>query len=154
MTLSKLATRCAVLLSAPVILLASFIELVATLSTDKVAKIESYEIGDSLYLSLGYPLTWIVNIFSNGGGLKDRDNWWAIPLFNILFLFQWIIWAQLIVLIGRLFQVLWRPFANTTSSLRSVWPNYVIRADGRRYRLRTSASRMVVADPRSSGRWP
>ena len=151
MAQNKWATRFAILLSAPIILFASFIELVPMLSGNPAAKMDGYEIGDGLYLILGYPLTRIINIFANPGGLQDSDNWWAVPFLNVLFLFQWIIWTQLIVLIGRLFQAMLRPFAKMTPSLQSVWPDYVIKADGRRYRLRTSASRTAAADTRSLG---
>jgi len=148
MALNKWATRSAIVVSAPIILFASSIELVAMLS-DKAVKIDGYEIGDGLYLFVGYPLTWIINIFANPNGLQDGDNWWAVPLLDVLFLFQWIIWAQLIALALGLFHLLWRPFPKATSSLQSVWPDYVIKADGRRYRLRTSASRTAAADTRS-----
>ena len=152
MALNKWATRSAILLAAPIILFASFIELVAMLGGDTAAKIDGHEIGDGLYLFLGCPLTRIINIFANPGGLQDSDNWWAVPFLNVLFLLQWIIWAQLIALAGRLFQALWNPFAKTTPSLQSVWPDYVIKADGRRYRLRAPASRTAVAaDTRSLG---
>jgi hypothetical protein len=141
MGLNKRATHAAVLLSAPIILFASFIELVAMLSGDRATKIDGYEIGDGLFLFFGYPLTRIINIFASPGGLQDGDTWWAVPFLNLLFLFQWIIWAQLIVSIGRLFQTLWRRRSKTTPSLQPVWPDYIIRADGRRYRLRTAPLR-------------
>jgi hypothetical protein len=144
MALNKWATRAAILLSAPVILFASFIELTATFSSDMMMKVESYEIGDGLYMVFGWPLTRIVDIFAGPGRLQDSDNWWAIPMFNVLLLFQWIIWAQLIVLIGTVLETLWRPFAKPTPSVRPVWPDYLVKADGRRYRLRTPLRKRTV----------
>jgi hypothetical protein len=144
------ATRLAVLLSIPVILLASFIEVAATLNADQAAKIETYEISDGLYLFFGYPLTQIIIIFSKPGGLQDSDNWGAVPLLNCLFIAQWVIWAQLIALIGKAFQTSYW-FLATTPFVEPAWPDYVIRADGRRYRLRYAPAPRRARDVGTTG---
>lgn len=138
MALSKWATRFAIILSVPIMLLASFIAMVAMLSSSNEMKIDCYDLSAGLYLFFGYPLTRIINIFAGPGGLQDRDSWWALPLVNLLLLFQWIIWAQMIALIGRCLVALSRPFARPAPPFQSVWPDHIVKADGRRYRLRTS----------------
>jgi hypothetical protein len=137
LALNKWATRFAVLLSLPIVLFGFFISLAATLTNNQVAKIEGYEIGDGLYLVLGYPLTGIIHIFAGPGGLRDADSWWALPLLTILFLFQWVIWGQLIVLIGRMFRYLLLRALPSRPSLH-VWPDRIVKADGCRFRLKTS----------------
>jgi hypothetical protein len=138
MALNKWATRFAIMLSVPIMLLASFIALIAILSSTNEVKTDCYNLSHSLYLFFGYPLTRIINIFAVPGGLQDRDSWWALPLLNLLLLSQWIIWAQVIALIGRFLLALSRPFARPAPPLQSVWPDHIVKADGRRYRLRTS----------------
>jgi hypothetical protein len=150
MRLNKWATRLAVLLTTPIILFASFIEVAATLNGDHVAKIEAYEISDGLYLFFGYPLTQIINIFAKPSGPQDSDNWWAVPLLNCLFIAQWVIWAQLIALIGKAFQTSYS-FLTTTPFVEPAWPDYVIRADGRRYRLRYAPAQRRAVRSRPLG---
>lgn len=151
MALNKWATRFAVLLSFPIVVFALLTSLVATFTTNYAAKIEGYEIGDGLYLRFGYPLTGIIHIFTGSSGLRDADSWWALPLLTILFIFQWVIWAQLIVLIARVFRHLWRCALPTPSSLH-VWPDRIVKADGRRFRLKTSTHIMMRSLGHAKGR--
>jgi hypothetical protein len=53
--------------------------------------------------SLGFPLTYIVLGFPSYAGrlLEDGDNWWAIPLVDVLFVLQWVIWSQLLARLIR-----------------------------------------------------
>lgn len=136
MALNKWATRFAILLSTPILLFALLTSLFATFTSNNIARVEGHELGDGLYLLFGYPLTGIIYIFTNSSGLRDVDGWWALPLLTILFIFQWVIWAQLIVLIGRVFRHIWRRALPAPSSLH-VWPDRIVKADGRRYRLKT-----------------
>ena len=149
MALNKWATRFAITLSVPIMLLASFIALVAILSSSNEMKIDCYDLSNALFLFFGYPITRIVNIFAVPGGLQDRDIWWALPLLNLLLLSQWIIWAQMIALIGRFLLRLSRPFARPAPPLQSVWPDHIVKADGRRYRLRTSQRDVGAFDLRT-----
>ena len=139
MALNKWATRIALTLSAPIIFVASCLEVAAMLSSDQVAKLEGYEIADRFYLVLGYPLTRLIKIFAPNG-LQDRYNWWAVPLLTLLFACQWIIWAQLLVLVGRTAEALWRSLVGPSEPLETVWPIDVVKADGRRYKRRRSRS--------------
>jgi len=149
MGLNKWATRFAIMFSVPIMLLASFIAMVAMLSSSNEMKSDCYDLSDGLYLFFGYPLTRIINIFAHPGGLNDKDNWWALPLLNLLFLLQWIIWAQMIALIGRFLLALSRPFARPALPLQPVWPDRIVKADGRRYRLRTPPSKLEASRLRS-----
>ena len=137
MALNKWATRVAIALSTPIILFASAITLMATFTNDRTAKVVGYDVADALYLLLGYPLTGIVNILATPSGLQDSDTWWALPLLNTLFVFQWIIWAQMIVLMGRACRLFWHRFVPVQVSPH-VWPDRIVKADGRRFRLKTS----------------
>ena len=71
-------------------------------SRDLVGRVELYGCADPLFHYIGGPLTHIVYVFTSDGLLETSDNWWALPLVDSLFVAQWIIWAQLIVLIARL----------------------------------------------------
>jgi hypothetical protein len=141
MKLSKLATRLALLLAAPLIIIASLFELIGTLSRDPMIKDDAYVLGDAIYFRLGYPLTRIVFIFTGQARLEDSDNWWAIPLLAGLLVFQWIVWGQLVVLIGKAFQSFLRSGPREVLTPHTVWPDYIVRADGRRYRMRTPPGR-------------
>lgn len=65
--------------------------------------IETFFVGDFIY-SFGFPLTYIVLILPANVGkvLGPSDYWWAIPAIDALFILQWIIWSQLIILLIRL----------------------------------------------------
>jgi hypothetical protein len=56
-----------------------------------------------LVFSLGSPLTLIVLKFGAyaGRNLQATDDWWAIPLVIVLFVLQWGVWSQLLVLCTR-----------------------------------------------------
>jgi len=99
--LSKKATRVALVLSLPFTMLGSLMWLLAPWR-DPVNRVELYGCADPMYHYLGGPLTHIVYIFKPAGTLETSDTWWALPLVDALFLAQWIIWAQLVVLAARL----------------------------------------------------
>ncbi len=141
MKISKLATRLALLLAAPLIMIASLFEIIGTLSSNPMTKDEAYVLGDAIYFWLGYPLTRIVFIFTGQTRLEDSDNRWAIPLLAGLLVFQWIIWGQLVVLIGKACQSFLRTGPREVLTPHTVWPDYIVRADGRRYRLRSPPCR-------------
>ena len=67
-----------------------------------------YSIGDFVY-KLGSPLTLIVINFPDYAGrcLTREDDVWAIPLVSLLFIFQWLIWGQLLAITTRVYRV-WR----------------------------------------------
>ena len=102
LALSKKATRVALALSLPFILLGSSMWITATWSSDLVRRVELYGCADPMYHYLGGPLTHIVYVFKPDRLLETSDNWWALPLIDALFVAQWIIWAQLVVLVARL----------------------------------------------------
>ncbi len=58
---------------------------------------EWYWSGDLIY-KFGFPLTAIVLYFPTYAGryLTPDDHWWAIPLLNLLFIIQWVLWTHLI----------------------------------------------------------
>jgi hypothetical protein len=143
MKLSKAATRLVLLLAAPLIMIISLSELIGSLSSNPMTKDNAYVPGDAIYFRLGYPLTRIVFIFTGQARLEDSDNWWAMPLLAGLFVFQWIIWGQLIVLIGKAFQFSLRTGPREDLTPHAVWPDYIVRADGRRYRMRTPPCRKL-----------
>lgn len=143
MKLSKAATRLVLLVAAPLIMIASLFELIGALSSNPMTKEDAYVLGDTIYFRLGYPLTRIVFIFTGQARLEHRDSWWAIPLLAGLLVFQWIIWGQLVVLIGKAFQSLLRTGPTEVLTPHAVWPDYIVRADGRRYRMRTSPCRKL-----------
>ena len=134
MTRDKCATAMAVTLSVPVVLFASFIEFASMHNSEMVLKIEGYQMADMLYLFLGYPLTRIIFIFA-ANGLNDNDNWWGIPLLDALFICQWIVWARLLALLGTWSAHLGRRFFSPSQSIEFKWPEHVVKADGRRFRL-------------------
>jgi hypothetical protein len=107
MKLSRQAIRFGLVASLPFIVLASLLEIVGSFSHDAMTKDDAYSYGDGIYLYLGYPLPRIVLTFLAPRGLRDIDNWWAVPLLNVLFVIQWIIWAYLIVLLATIVQNLW-----------------------------------------------
>lgn len=95
----KVAILVSILLSLPVVACASSLWILAGLAdNDQVI----YSWGDSLY-KLGAPLTMIVLSFPDYAGryLTSKDDLWAIPLICLLFVVQWLIWGQLLVLIIR-----------------------------------------------------
>jgi len=98
--LSDKATWFAIAMALPFILLESFMWLTAP-SLDPVGRMEVYGCSDPMYHYLGGPLTHIVYVFTTDGLLQTSDNWWALPLVDSLFVAQWIIWAQLIVIVAR-----------------------------------------------------
>ena len=57
----------------------------------------TFLLGDFVYM-LGAPLTllvWVPYLFF-GHVLSVREYWLALPLVNILFMLQWVIWSQLL----------------------------------------------------------
>lgn len=56
-----------------------------------------YNIGDIIF-QLGFPLTTLfyVLFFCFFGHFTKESEFWSLPVINILFLIQWIIWMQLI----------------------------------------------------------
>src|SRR5438105_10612535 len=107
MALSKPATRLALIVAVPIAAIASSMEIVAICSATVLGRLEAYEFADMLYLMFGYPLTRIIFILAPGG-LREEQNWWGIPLLNVLLIFQWIIWLQALVYIGRGLLFVWR----------------------------------------------
>jgi hypothetical protein len=136
MALSKRANQLALLVAAPIATIASLMEIVAISSATTVGKLEAYEFADTLYVIFGYPLTRIVLILAPGG-LKDNQNWWGLPLLNALLIFQWMIWFQAVVYVGRGFRRLWRIVDGRFPSPPTIWPDRIMKADGRRFKLRT-----------------
>ena len=60
-----------------------------------------YWVGDKIF-HLGAPLTLLMDFYvHHTGPLKPSDDCWATPAMCILFIIQWIIWAQLIVWIRQ-----------------------------------------------------
>ena len=60
-----------------------------------------YWLGDQIF-NLGAPLTLLMDVYVHRAGpLKPADDRWAIPVMCILFVVQWIIWAQLILWIKQ-----------------------------------------------------
>ncbi len=61
-------------------------------------------IGDLVFGMLGAPLTsTTLNYYVHHVGFLTRqDNVWAVPLWGALLICQWIVWANLLVLIVRL----------------------------------------------------
>ena len=60
-----------------------------------------YWLGDQIF-NLGAPMTLLFDFYiRKTGPLKPGDDWWATPVMCFLFVFQWIIWAQLIVWIRQ-----------------------------------------------------
>jgi hypothetical protein len=145
MKLCRVATRPALLLAAPLIMIASLFELIGTLSSNPMTKDDAYVLGDTIFFRLGYPLTRIVFIFTGQAKLEDSDNWWAIPLLAGLLIIQWIIWGQLAVLIGKTFQSFLRSAPREVLTPHTVSPDYIVRADGRRYRMRTRPCRNLTS---------
>lgn len=81
-------------LALPFIASASYVWLTAAKSYVYIQ--DSYSVGDGIY-ALGAPLTLVVLGYGYlGPSFRAGDHWWAIPLANVLFVVQWIIWGQLI----------------------------------------------------------
>ena len=96
MKLNERAAAIAYVSALPFVALASYTWIRA--ATDKTfPTYEAYHCGEMIYM-LGSPLTQIVLgvPYYAGRYLKDSDNWWAIPMTDILFILQWIIWSQFI----------------------------------------------------------
>jgi hypothetical protein len=140
MALSKWATRTALVLAVPIAALASLIELVAIRSSDAFLHFEAYQLADTIYLVFGYPLTRIAFILAPGG-LQDNQNWWGIPLLNVLLIYQWVIWLQAVVVIGKMFQYAWRRIEAPFQPQPICWPNRIVKADGRRFKMRSYRAR-------------
>jgi len=104
MKLVKQAIRFGLMASLPFIVMASLLEILGTFSHHAMTKDDAYSYGDAIYIYLGYPLPRMVLMLIAPHGLRDVDNWWAVPLLDVLFVVQWIIWAYVIVLITTLVQ--------------------------------------------------
>jgi len=135
MALSRRANQLALLMAGPIAVLASLMEIVAIYSASKFGKLEAYEFADMIYSMLGYPLTRIVFILAPSG-LQGNQDWWGIPLLNALLIFQWMVWFQATVLIGRALKRAWRIIEIPSRSVPAIWPDRITRADGRRFKLR------------------
>ena len=100
MKLDKQAAAIAVVSAIPFVALASYSWIRAT-TDQSFPAYEADHFGDMIYL-LGSPLTLIVLglPYYAGTFLKGSDNWWAIPLTDLLFVLQWVIWSQLIAVRG------------------------------------------------------
>jgi|SRR5882724_5799307 len=104
MSVHKRGALIAVGLALPFVSIATYLWLRALGEGIHSARaIEIFFVGDFIY-SFGFPLTYIVLILpANAGKVLDpSDYWWAIPSIDALFILQWIIWSQLIVLLIRL----------------------------------------------------
>jgi hypothetical protein len=135
MALSRRANQLALVVAAPLAVVASLMEIVAICSASRFGKLEAHEFADMLYLMLGYPLTWIIFILAPTG-LQGNQDWWGIPLLNALLIFQWMVWFQATVLIGRALKRVWRIIEIPPRSVPTIWPDRITRADGRRFKLR------------------
>ena len=56
-----------------------------------------YNMGDVIF-QLGFPLTTLFYVLFLGfiGNFTKKSEFWSLPIINILFLIQWIIWSQLV----------------------------------------------------------
>jgi hypothetical protein len=94
----------AMLAALPIMTLATFFWIRARVPS--VYSDTIYSFGDTLF-QLGFPLTTV--LFTTlldilGGKFTRESELWALPLMNIAFLLQWMIWSQLIVWIRDKFQ--------------------------------------------------
>ncbi len=106
--ISKRAAKIAVISALPFMALASYFWIQIYLSVRTTDQIIFYSISQTIFL-LGSPLT-LIYILS----LKILDRilteflgnnlaFLVLPILNLLFLLQWIIWSQLIVYVNRKF---------------------------------------------------
>jgi len=86
----------AIVLALPFTACATYMWLTA--SSSYVTAQDSYQVGDGIY-ALGAPLTLIVLGYGYLGGIGDSAHWWAIPLLDYLFVFQWAMRGRLSALI-------------------------------------------------------
>ena len=103
-TLNTKVLVASVVLTLPFVICGSFFWISAGSVTDNPGmQLSGYELGDLLY-QLGFPLTRFVLDFGKyaGRNLGPSDDLWAVPLVDILFILQWIIWGQLLVFGTRL----------------------------------------------------
>lgn len=101
---SRKAILIATIAALPILALASFFWISAR--EPSVYSDTIYAFGDGLF-QLGFPLT--TTLFSallkiSGGRFTRDSELWVLPLMNLGFLIQWIIWSQLIVFIYRRFK--------------------------------------------------
>jgi hypothetical protein len=99
-TLSRGATRVALLVSWPFTVLGSLM-LLPPRGEPSPGWGEAYGFIYGIYFVFGYPLTHIAFILRPRGEVEPGDYWWAIPLLNFLFFWQWMIWTQLLALAGK-----------------------------------------------------
>ena len=94
------ASLYAFLLSLPFVALASYLWLFAY--DFKGGVFEAYWLGERIYM-LGFPLTGIVIFPPHLTGENVSSSYSAIYviILDILFVFQWIIWANLLLIIRR-----------------------------------------------------
>jgi hypothetical protein len=92
-------------------------------------------------------LTRIVLILAPGG-LQESQNWWGVPLLDALLIFQWIIWFQGAVYIGRGLRRLWQMIEIPPSSPPTIWPDRITKADGRRFKMRPHKMRLNLPQER------
>jgi hypothetical protein len=147
MALSRRATQIALIVAVPIAALASLMEIVAIRSATTVGRPDAYEFADMLFLTFGYPLTRIVLILAPGG-LQESQNWWGVPLLDALLIFQWVVWLQGAVYIGRGLRRLWRVLEIPVSTRPTIWPHRITKADGRRFKMRPHKMRLNLPQER------
>lgn len=89
-------------LAAPFVVLATLDY--ALPASPRLPAAETYFVGDAIYRILGAPLRLLVHpLFQFTTGREFyvySDHLWILPLYDILYLVQWIIWAQFVRLIA------------------------------------------------------
>ncbi len=106
--ISKKAAKIAVVSALPFMALASYFFIQIYFSTRTTDQIAYYSISQIIFL-LGSPLTLIyilsLEIFDKilTKLLGNNLAFLVLPTLNLLFLIQWIIWSQVIVVINRKF---------------------------------------------------
>ncbi|HEX8567190.1 MAG TPA: hypothetical protein VF648_16220 [Pyrinomonadaceae bacterium] len=99
------AAKWAVYLALPIMLIGTLFFISAMRSNDFWGGVMGGIIAAQIYI-LGFPLVGLFWRFISPyikRGLAEEEDWWHLPITNILFLIQWLIWSQLIALIIRLF---------------------------------------------------
>jgi hypothetical protein len=94
----KAATRIRVGVIVLALLLLAFADYCWITAESSPSAAESYFLGDAIF-KLGWPLTQVIFTFPDWAGrdLIPADHVWAVPLVDILFITQWLVWAQLII---------------------------------------------------------
>ncbi len=98
--IKKKETIIAIIFALPFVCIASYLWLNA--SNFAGGTFEAYWYGDRIY-NLGLPLTGIV-IYgpSNASSvISSEKDWWLVPIIDILFFLQWIIWAHILSFLNK-----------------------------------------------------